>query len=82
MKQKESDEIWDMLDLGDENASEFKIGINDLKPQKKLQRLMYLWKKTWQKTKGGSHILRTFFTVHKQIVDMGSTKNLMSDTKA
>jgi hypothetical protein len=32
MKQKESDEIWDMLDLGDENASEFKIGINDLKP--------------------------------------------------
>ena len=32
-KKKEAEDIWSQLDLGDEDESEFTIGINDLKPR-------------------------------------------------
>lgn len=42
---------------------------------------MHLWKKTWFKARAGRHIVNTFKMVHKSMLDLGSTQNLLSEKK-
>jgi len=61
--------------------SEFVVALNDLKPQHKLSRIMYLWRKVYTRTRGGARISTIFKNLHRKVVRHGSTRNLLSEEK-
>ena len=61
-KAKKKDEL-EVYDEG-ESGSEFITPLNDLNPQAKLQRLMFLWRKVYLRARAGFQIISTFYHIH------------------
>jgi len=85
-KKKTVDDAGDDEKLDDDylnnsgiSDSEFVVPLKDLKPQHKLSRIMYLWRKAYKRAKGGGRIKNIFSGLHRKVLRHGSTRNLLSE---
>ena len=61
-----------------ESGSEFVVPLIELKPEARLNRLLFLWKKAYQRSRQSARILALFMETHHRLVMRGTTKNLLS----
>ena len=54
-----------------ESGSEFRIRFSDLKPQQKLHRTIFLWKKAYSRTKAAARVFRSFYRIQKKLIVHG-----------
>jgi hypothetical protein len=59
-----------------ESASEFTVKISQLKPNAKLQRIMFLWKKAFLRSRAAAMLMLLTQQIKHSILTYGSTKNL------
>ena len=62
-----------------EEGSEFKIKYSELKPEKKLTRLRFLWRQTFKKSVAASNSLTAWLKLKKRIILYGSRRGLLKD---
>ena len=60
-----------------ESGSSFPVRYRDLKKEKQLHRVLYLWRKVYQRSRGGARLIQVFYNLHKKILLFGTTKNLL-----
>ena len=63
------------------DESEFGVKYSDLKQNKKMIRLSYLWRQLWQKLRCTTLSLIALKNLKKRTINYGTTTNLMHDTK-
>ena len=59
-----------------ESGSEFTVKISQLKPNAKLQRIMFLWKKAFFRSRAAAQLMLLTMQIKHKIMTYGSTKNL------
>ena len=62
-----------------EEASEFVVNITDLKPQARLHRVMFLWRRCYIRAKAANQLIDVFNHIHKHVILFGTTKNLLAE---
>ena len=60
-----------------DSGSSFPVRYRDLKKEKQLHRVLYLWRKVYQRSRGGARLIQVFYNLHKRILLFGTTKNLL-----
>lgn len=76
MNVDEEEEVEQAYTSG-ESDTEFDCPYNLLNKHEKVERVMYLWKRVFLKSKGAAHILSKFGELNKKIYLYGAAKKLI-----